>query len=377
MLGSWVSADADVKNRIRRANGLWWRVKAWLRGSRLTKRWQGRVVEACVESSLLYDCQVRVWYKRDMNRLQRWVDRCYRYVWSDRNGEPLRQMEARGVNMQDVRSCLGVKSVRWKIEKRVLERIGHVVRMGNDRLVKAMVLGWYEGLEGKDKMKGRKRKTILYWKRMLRECGVDWTDVERVCGDRDGWRGIVRERMIHLDRWERQLGHRYVWGRGESLLERNQGRVIDLECRYEGCGKVCKSKGGLVQHQKRVHRAPLERVRFECGKCGMMCETEVACEMHERTCRGGRVSGERRECVMCGGWVSRSNFARHVRSCREGRGRGAGAEDGGEGVGRSQMDGGVRRGGGSGTRTRGRVAECQLCGRTLSYTNMARHQRSC
>ena len=97
-----------------------------------------------------------------MKHLQSWMDKCYRYVWSDRNGEPLRQMVERGVNMQDVRSCLGVKSVRWKIEKRVLERIGHVVRMGNDRLAKAMVFGWYEGLEGKAKMKGMKRKTVLY-----------------------------------------------------------------------------------------------------------------------------------------------------------------------------------------------------------------------
>ena len=184
VLGSWVSAKVDVENRIKRANGLWWKVKSWLKGSRLTKRWQGRVVEACVESSLLYDCQARVWYKRDMKRLQRWVDKCYRYVWSDRNGEPLRQMEARGVNMQDVRSCLGVKSVRWKVEKRVLERIRHVIRMGNDRLVKAMVLGWYEGLEDKEKKKGMKRKTVLYWKSLLREYGVDWTDVERVCSDR-------------------------------------------------------------------------------------------------------------------------------------------------------------------------------------------------
>ena len=51
--------------------------------------------------------------------------------------------------MQDVRSCRGVKSVRWKIEKRVLERIGHVVRMGNDRLTKMTLFGWYEGLDGK------------------------------------------------------------------------------------------------------------------------------------------------------------------------------------------------------------------------------------
>ena len=204
VLGSWVNASEDVNNRIKRANGLWWRVKAWLKSSRLTKRWQGRVVEACVESSLLYDCQTRVWYKKDLKRLQKWMDKCYRYVWSNRNGQPLRQMQACGMNMQDVRVCLGVKSVRWKIEKRVLERIGHVVRMKNDRLIKAMVFGWYEGLEGKGKMMGRKRKTVLYWKKMLNECGVDWTDVERVCMDRDGWKARVRERMNHLDKWERQ-----------------------------------------------------------------------------------------------------------------------------------------------------------------------------
>ena len=40
---------------------------------------------------------------------------------------------------------LGVKSVRWKIEKRVLESIGHEVRKENERLTKVMVFGWYEG----------------------------------------------------------------------------------------------------------------------------------------------------------------------------------------------------------------------------------------
>ena len=84
VLGSWMGANEDVRNRIRRANGLWWRVKKWLKGSRMSKRCQARVVQACVESSLLYDCHVRVWYKRDVKRLQSWVDKCYRYVWSDR-----------------------------------------------------------------------------------------------------------------------------------------------------------------------------------------------------------------------------------------------------------------------------------------------------
>ena len=77
-------ANADVSNWIKRVNGLWWWVKLCLKDSRLTKQWQ---VEACVESSLLYDCQVCVWYKRDMNRLQKWVDKCYSYIWSHRFGE--------------------------------------------------------------------------------------------------------------------------------------------------------------------------------------------------------------------------------------------------------------------------------------------------
>ena len=103
------------------------------------------MVEACVDISLLYDCQLRVWCKRDIKRLQKWVDKYYGYVWSDRNGDPMRQMETRGANMQNVRSYRGVKSVRWKIEKRVLEKIGLVVRMGNEMLTKAIVFEWYEG----------------------------------------------------------------------------------------------------------------------------------------------------------------------------------------------------------------------------------------
>ena len=85
------------------------------RSMRLSKRWQARILQACVESALLFDCQARVWWKKDVMRLQKWMDKCWRYVWCNRNGEPLRQMQARGENMYDVRARLGVKSVQWKI----------------------------------------------------------------------------------------------------------------------------------------------------------------------------------------------------------------------------------------------------------------------
>ena len=96
VLGSWLGAEADRKNRIKRAGRLWGQVKGWLRGSRMSKRGQARVVEVCVESSLLYDCQARVWYRRNLKALQSWMDKCYRLVWSGGRGQPLRRMQEQG-----------------------------------------------------------------------------------------------------------------------------------------------------------------------------------------------------------------------------------------------------------------------------------------
>ena len=79
------------------------------------------------------------------------------------------------------------------------------------------------------------------------------------------------------------------------MLDRNERRLVDLVCRCKGCGKVCKSKGVLVQHQKRTHRPPNERVRYQCSRCGLLFDTEVACLMHERLCAGGSVEGNKLE----------------------------------------------------------------------------------
>ena len=169
ILSSWVGNKSDVRNRIRRGGWIWSTVKGWLTVSLLSIRRQASVVEGCVESSVLYDCHARVWYKRELKGL----GKCHRYVWSDRKDEPLRQMSERRVNMVDIRERLGVKSVAWKVEKRGLNRIEYMLRMGNERLMKGIVIGLYEGLESRSKMIGKK-KTVLYWKRVLREAWVEY-----------------------------------------------------------------------------------------------------------------------------------------------------------------------------------------------------------
>ena len=39
-------------------------------------------------------------------------------------------------------------------------------------------------------------------------------------------------------------------------------REVDLVCRCGGCGKVCKNKGGLALHLKRMHRVVEEKARI-------------------------------------------------------------------------------------------------------------------
>ena len=51
-----------------------------------------------------------------------------------------------------------------KIEKRTLERIGHVLRMKNDRIVKQITLGWEVILEDQRR---HRETTIEYYRKTI------------------------------------------------------------------------------------------------------------------------------------------------------------------------------------------------------------------
>ena len=59
MLGSWMGWKEDVDQRLKRGSKTWWKTKKRLNGAKISKTLQARIVEACVESTLLFDCHVR------------------------------------------------------------------------------------------------------------------------------------------------------------------------------------------------------------------------------------------------------------------------------------------------------------------------------
>ena len=225
MLGSWMGEAEDTNQRMKRGGAAWMKVKNRLKKSRMSKRMQARVIEACVESTVLFDCQARTWHVTEIQKLQSMMDKRYRQIWSRGTGPPLIQMQQEGKNMYDVRNDLGVKSLRWKIEKRILCRIGHIFRMNDDRTVKAVVLGWMEDLEMTDKLPGKKRKTILYWKKILREAGMGWTKIGMLTKDRIKWKALVNERMDYLEKWEVRKGKKVTEESGERNTIRERGQL--------------------------------------------------------------------------------------------------------------------------------------------------------
>ena len=365
MLGVWMGPDADNKNRIKRAGGLWAKIKNQLRGSGLPLKTRARVVEACVESALLFDCATRTWYQKDMKRLQSWVDRCYRHIWAGGRGPPLRMMQERGINMQDIRNQMGIKTIRRNIEKRSLERIGHVLRMRNDRGTKAAILGWLRTLENYRKTPGKKRKTILYWKKLLKEAGIDWTTAGEMAQDRNRWKENVTKRVKTLDEWDHQRGNLAAG----PPIQRNTPRMEEenpLACNFPGCNKICKSRGGLAIHKRRMHDEEKRKLDFKCPKCDMSFKSENTMINHSKQCGGAVASrSDLRRCEKCNKEVSKNNIARHRRACTAGEGNGGA---------RGEVQHDSQRG------ARVYVPKqkpCPNCGRVLSATNMARHLRKC
>ena len=89
----------------------------------------------------MFNVAERPFSAREIKSLQRFCAKKYRYIWSDRKSEPLRQMQEYGINMADIRNQLQVSSVRTKVEVAYLIRLGHILRLPDESLVKQALLG--------------------------------------------------------------------------------------------------------------------------------------------------------------------------------------------------------------------------------------------
>ena len=180
----------------------WAKVRKWLWKSALLKRTRIIVVQAVVESSMLFDCNFRSWSVTDTTKIQSVVDKVYRFVWNNDKGQTLTRMQNESEYVRDqeaTRHCLRTK----KIEMRALYRFGNVLRLPNDRLTKKVVLGrWCEDREDAGCMRN---SIVCYWRRLMLEAGEDWTIASYLARDKKRWKSVLRVREARMLQWELEM----------------------------------------------------------------------------------------------------------------------------------------------------------------------------
>ena len=176
MLGTYMGWKHDMKQRVSRMMKACFVLKR-LKSSKLTKRAQARVVEACAEPTALFDAQIRPWHRSEINQIQRAVYKAYRYIWSNKRNPPLIEMVEKGANMFEVREQLGMTMIETKITKRTLERIGHVLTMNIKWMIKQIALGWSTDQTRQTKLK---RQTLIeHCRKCLKDAGVEPDHMEQ------------------------------------------------------------------------------------------------------------------------------------------------------------------------------------------------------
>ena len=178
-------------------------------------------------------------------------------------------------------------------------------------MTKAATLGWMEELENYDKASGKCRKIVLYWRKLVREAGLDGTNIGNLTKDRKVWKGLVQERMKYLDEWERSKGNKWQGRRDVRNKKWTDGR---LEC--DVCGRLCKSKAGLVNHRRRTHDEVSKlKKKFECAKCKEIFMSESNLLNHKKVCGGAVASVEGRRRCICGKEYSVNYLRTHRKKC--------------------------------------------------------------
>ena len=124
----------DTHERLKMGRQAVWKVRKRLMRIRLSRKAPVAIVETVVELSPLFDCGIRPSGISEVTMLQRVVDEAYRYIWSRKNRGPTKQQRKKeNISMFEVRKVLNAAHLRSRIEKRSLQRIGHMLRMDNSR----------------------------------------------------------------------------------------------------------------------------------------------------------------------------------------------------------------------------------------------------
>ena len=239
-LGSTLSQNAmiddDVSTRIGKASASFGRLTKRLwneRGVRLATKIS--VYCAVVLPTLLYGCEAWTPYRRHIRRLDQFHMRSLRRIanikWQDMisNTEVLQRCAQNGIEHHIKRAQL-----RWS---------GHLVRMADDRIPKAVFYGELDA--GKRTRGGQRKRYKVVLKATLKSCGVPHNTWESTAMDRALWRRTCHVGLHEFEKKRCDALRKKILRRKATQPSSN---TVTFVCRV--CGRQCASRIGLFSNNR-------------------------------------------------------------------------------------------------------------------------------
>ena len=245
-LGSVLSTKADIEaetlHRLKAASCAFGRLRERVFAERsLRKDTKLLVYKAVVLPSLLYGSETWTTYRRHLNVLEKYHQRCLRRIlgvtWQDRRTNCSVLDEAQCTSIE---AMIIVNQLRWT---------GHVVRLMDSHLPKQILFG--ELGSGTRAQGGQRKRFKDNLKANFKVCHIGLTTWEDLARDRPRWRHAVRESVALFEEERRQKAEE----KRQRHKEREVAPALSQQAPYicPACGKACHSRMGLFSHQ-RVHK---------------------------------------------------------------------------------------------------------------------------
>ena len=274
-LGSTISEkatlDDEINHRIARASSSFGKLQDRLwKSHNISLLTKIKVYKAVIIPALLYGCETWTPYRRHINTLDAFHMRKLRSIcnvsWRDKitNHEILSRCQITGIEAFMMRSQL-----RWA---------GHVVRMQDDRLPKAVLYGQLTTtrpmgrplLRYKDKLKANINLLNLGEK--------DW---EKTALQRSEWRAACYHGVTQFSEERKR---RMIEDRQNRKASPSKSTVgTSFVCTV--CRRRCKSKAGLKSHMKRhdLRPRPVEPLQSRsCDICSKVCKSRRGLLLHRK-----------------------------------------------------------------------------------------------
>ena len=307
------SLDSEVHLRIAKACKAFGALEKRVWSDRgITLKTKLSVYESCVLTALLYSSETWTTYRRHIQVLERFHQKCLRRIlnikWQSLTPDTIVLQRA---NTSSLEMLLIRNQMRWA---------GHVTRMDDVRLPKQIFYGELKsGARPPHKPKKRYKDVI---KNNLKALEIDEKNWETLSQSRSAWRKVIfdgckafeRKRIEHSnlkralkkqdtsaipdgfqsDHICNTCGRVCLSKAGLASHQRSHGNQAQYDYpdsfplppvyRCQVCTKVCKSYAGLKRHMS-IHRdvnINIQHNAFSCHRCNKVCKSEAGLKSHLR-----------------------------------------------------------------------------------------------